>query len=228
MSNTNPPVGAVKDVTKQKPNRPDVSKYRQHRPESAQIKRAITDLPLLGGTRGNTAKACKLWPSPYGYYAFDVDNIGGGSIVTAGIQDMMCGECVDGILYAYDEDGSFYRFNAVTGAQIQVIADAADPDEVPLDMAYDYTTNTMYGVMFDELYTINLTTGVVSFIDYMDEWMIVCAIDLAGTLFAVDVWDFNLYSINKSTAAINLIGNTGVYDIWYNQSMAFDLNTGIL
>ncbi len=84
----------------------------------------------------------------------------------------------DGMVYGYDEMGQFYRCDPTTGA---CVALGSAVSMIPSDMAYDYSTGTMYACTQNQEYyvgslsTINLTNGEVTevnitLISEYDEW----------------------------------------------------------
>ena len=119
-------------------------------PEAPKVK-----LPLL--SKGNTAYAYKRYSTPGGYVSFDVAAPTNLTPLSAE-PDIYGGDAYNGVLYAYTQYGNFLKINSATGAINETITGAWT--EFMSDMAYDYSTNTMYGVKNLQLYTINLTTGV--------------------------------------------------------------------
>lgn len=101
-----------------------------------------------------------------------------------------------------------------------------------VEMTYDYTTDTMYGVLSGAFYlaTIDLSTGEVKQIGKFDipgeGGILALACDLSGQLYGISA-DDNLYRIDKATASCALVGGTGV-NAAFTQSMDFDRNSGIL
>ena len=102
-----------------------------------------------------------------------------------------------------------------------------------VEMTYDYTTNTMYGIKngAEYLMTLDLNTGETKQIgafqtSTMSVYMLALACHVDGTMYGIST-DDNLYRIDKATAACTLIGATGV-NAAFTQSMDFDRNTGIL
>ncbi|MCL2040880.1 MAG: choice-of-anchor J domain-containing protein [Bacteroidales bacterium] len=145
------------------------------------------------------------------------------------------GEHVDGYFYACTVEVTPYTYFPVnfikiatdTWTEVAITSISASP----IDMAYDYTTNTMYGLYPTDNYhanlvTVNLTTGAMTPVGGVGVLAISLACNPEGKLFAVDQFG-SFYSINKTTGAGTLIGSTGVTP-WYIQSMAFDQNTGRL
>lgn len=102
-----------------------------------------------------------------------------------------------------------------------------------IDMTYDYSTGTVYGIRTGntQLGTLNPKTGQVSMIGSFknggaDVYMLAIAADLEGKLYGISP-DDNLYLIDKATAAVTLVGSTGA-DAGFDQTMTFDHNTGVL
>ncbi|MDR2057988.1 MAG: choice-of-anchor J domain-containing protein [Dysgonamonadaceae bacterium] len=101
--------------------------------------------------------------------------------------------------------------------------------KVPIDMAYDYSTNTMYALFksgVSELYTIDLSTGATTQIGNTGDNFSTLACDLNGTLYGVDSEGY-FCSINKENAGVTRINSMGIQPYYY-QSMAFDHNSGRL
>ncbi|MEG1560628.1 MAG: Ig-like domain-containing protein, partial [Clostridia bacterium] len=97
-----------------------------------------------------------------------------------------------------------------------------------VDMAFDTSSDVMYGVKGMVLYTIDLATG-----DYTEigmtgtsKGMTTLACSDEGVIYAIDS-EGALYTLNKTTGAATLVGNTGV-SIKYLQSMTWDhVNGGL-
>lgn len=93
-----------------------------------------------------------------------------------------------------------------------------------VEMTYDYTTNTMYGIKngAEYLMTLDLNTGETKQIgafqtSTMSVYMLALACHVDGTMYGIST-DDNLYRIDKATAACTLIGATGV-NAAFTQSM---------
>ncbi len=98
-------------------------------------------------------------------------------------------------------------------------------------LAYDNSTNTMYGAGTDntnsQLYTINLSTGAATLVGSAGAGVIIgMACNASGTLFAANL-DDNLYTIDKTTGASTLVGPLGV-SINYSQDLEYDNENDIL
>lgn len=100
-------------------------------------------------------------------------------------------------------------------------------------LAYDNSTNTMYGAGYDGttyslLYTINLATGAATLIGTAEAGVIIgLACNTSGTLYAADIVDNNLYSIDKTTGAATVVGTLGI-DIAYAQDLEYDNENDVL
>ena len=167
-----------------------------------------------------------------GYVSFDLDNPTDQTALSGSAWNTYGGDCVNGILYTYDEDGNFRLYESATGTLIKQIDDAWD--EFMSGMAYDYSTGTMYGVKRLDLFTIDMATGVPTKVaditGIATEFLLTLAIDLDGNMYGIEVninTNSNFYSINKTTGVCTVIGNTGVR-VNYAQSMNFDHNDGTL
>jgi len=93
-------------------------------------------------------------------------------------------------------------------------------------LAYDTTTNTLYGCSSSSLYVVNITTGSTTYIGNFGTGgvMIGIACDSNGNLYGEDLGTDSLYSINKTTGSATLIGALGL-SLNYAQDMAFDKDT---
>ncbi|MEI6764785.1 MAG: T9SS type A sorting domain-containing protein [Bacteroidota bacterium] len=125
-------------------------------------------------------------------------------------------------------DNTFITIDTLTGARTVI----GNMGAAILGMAYDFTTNKMYGVGTDnvnaQLYTVNLATGAVTLVGTSAAGVFInLACDAAGNLFAVNVTDDKLYSIDKATAAATEIGAIG-FDANFIQGMDFDRNNNVL
>ena len=143
-------------------------------------------------------------------------------------------------VYLYETDGynatpySFNRIDLSTGESTQV----ADYRGMPFlfqDMTYDYSTQTMYAIGYDEsVYTtlllkVNLTTGETTIAGKIGESKYVAlACSYEGQLYAIDVDYGDLWSIDKFTGAATDIGYTGERVSEDLQSMEFDHETNTL
>ena len=145
---------------------------------------------------------------------------------------LCAGEHVGGYFYAYTvTDGNsmpntFVKISTDTWSNVS----STVISQLALDMAYDYTTNVMYGIApggsGTNLVTINMTTGAVTTVGSLGRTAYTLACSPEGNLFVVDSHG-NFCKVNKTTGATAVIGSTGLLPYW-KQSMAFDQNTGRL
>lgn len=111
-----------------------------------------------------------------------------------------------------------------------------------LDMAFDYTTDTLYVLTDESMYlgpntgghllTLDWLTGEASYVGKItgltdEHQALTLACDNEGILYTVDAVTGDLYTIDKATAAASFVGATG-YTPLYQQSMAVDHDTNKL
>ena len=147
---------------------------------------------------------------------------------------IISGEYLDGKIYAYT--ATWYQapkeFIVIDPVTWTVTEEHSNDDYYVLDMAYDYSTQTMYGLEpggEDEvnLVRIDLTTGAPSVIGGLGQVVRAIACDREGKLFGMS-GNGTLLRIDPLTAQTTAVGDTGFGDVIYLQSMAFDHNTGRL
>jgi len=96
-------------------------------------------------------------------------------------------------------------------------------------IAYDYSTDTLYGASSYNLYTIDTGTGAQSLVG---SWgssylMIDIGIDNDGQIYGHDIVTDSMYLIDKGTGAATLLGSTG-QSCNYAQGMEYDHDNNIL
>ena len=164
---------------------------------------------------------------------------------------LYCAEYVNGVVYAFgfnDQDwNANFQFITVNPATWSITSIKDMGDECPFiyDMAFDYTTGTMYAVAgttsATDLYIVNLATGSLIECLSTDPFFMSLAIDENGTIYAMeksvenydpDTWESTyetakLYTIDVAKGTYEVFMDTGVY---CNQmaSMAYDFDTGYL
>jgi len=100
------------------------------------------------------------------------------------------------------------------------------------DMAFDWSTRTLYG-----MYLNTATTYTLATIDLVEQTVtvvgtditgtpITLACDLEGNLYSIFREDGSLYMLSKEDGTPTSVGATGVTDINYIQSMSFDHRNG--
>ena len=187
--------------------------------------------PAYNGTmsnifRGSTAYVDNTYgyAIPSGLCVMDIDNPLGATLLNANTS-LYAGEIVDGVIYGYDSSGNYVTIDPATGE----ILTSVYVGEGIRELAYDYTTNTMYGssTSGNTLYTINLTTGAYTAVGTMSNVSAVAGLvcDLNGQLYAMAFTTGDLYMVDKTNASMTLVGNTGRTPA-YVQSAAIDYATG--
>jgi hypothetical protein len=96
-------------------------------------------------------------------------------------------------------------------------------------LAYDPTTNKLYGCSNTDLYTVDMSTGASTLVGSfgIGGYMIGIAFDASGNLYGTELLTDSLYSINTLGGSATLVGSLNI-DIHFAQDMSFDLDTGIL
>ncbi|MBR0539655.1 MAG: fibronectin type III domain-containing protein [Bacteroidales bacterium] len=136
----------------------------------------------------------------------------------------------DGYMHAFTEDNQLLTFDPGSG---QIFAQVSTTSHMD-DCAFDYSTNTMFGVKDGSLYTIDLDSGAISFVGAINDNVpvyrinaLACTYD--GQLYGILTGSAGLFAIDKTNGNCTEIGNP--YGIWMtNQEMSagFDHNTGTL
>ena len=150
---------------------------------------------------------------------------------TSPFRIITAGEYVNGYYYVYTAlfNGFYFyvdRFMKIIPETWNVVSSVAISN-VPWDMAYDYSTNTMFGITNNSLVDINIENGVMKDIGAFGRDVVAIACNFAGNLFVVDI-NGDLCAVNKETAALTVIGSTGITTNENIQSMAFHHQSGRL
>ena len=160
-------------------------------------------------------------------YWSDPDIMGNGTAVYAGdkyyvISYMDYGGMLFGSYLICDMETKTYEY----------IEPEIDYSYIASDLTYDVSNNTVYACSMDAsgdgtfwLSRMILETGAKEGIAPMQH-MAAIAANKEGVLYGIGM-DGILYNINKTTAELTEIGNTGVTPI-NDQSATFDISTGIL
>lgn len=145
---------------------------------------------------------------------------------------VMAGDYYDGYIYAIAQSGGEYQCKNVL-----VKIDPADYSKEVIgkieynvmDMAFDYTTGTMYAVITGggiyALAQIDLTTGDLVLVEECDQFLVTLACTPEGNLYSI-ASDGNLYSVEKTTGNLTTVGRVGYVSTESYQSMAYDYNSG--
>ena len=131
---------------------------------------------------------------------------------------------VDGIMYGTNAEKFFYKFDLSDGS----ILEKKSTNHYWYDMAYDYTTSTMYCIQENGFGKIDLNTGQSTTIRTYASfyfWAIACTSN--GTLYAIDLDGYLYQIVNKETGDVYCLGNTGLVS-QYLCCAAIDPNTDIM
>ena len=160
-------------------------------------------------------------------------------------------EYVDGLIYAYGYNGddwnANFQFMTIDPTTWSVLSAVDMGDEFPFvyDMAFDYTTGTMYAlagsVSATALYIVNLNNGKLIEAATFDLMFMNLAIDKNGTLFVmaptVEMMDWETWMSTYTNAMLYTIDPvSGEYEFYMDTgvrsnmiaSMAYDYDTGYI
>jgi len=110
-----------------------------------------------------------------------------------------------------EDETSLYTVDPDDGTM--TLIGSSHPDNYVTGIAYDDTTDTMYGVTAKALYTIDLTTGTTNLVSGFHpsaSFMVDIAIDNDGNCYGHDIRQDSIYSINLNNGDCTLIGSTGI------------------
>ncbi|MDR0507792.1 MAG: Ig-like domain-containing protein [Dysgonamonadaceae bacterium] len=147
---------------------------------------------------------------------------------------IMTGEYIDGNIYIYSYFVDIINYVLVPKNFIKLNEDwtkvfSKPVNDIAFDMAYDYSTGEMYALAYNEdgmmqLSTVDLETGVMTAVVTLEgDDLYTLVIDLNGNMYGVN-GSGDFVSINKTTGATEVIGNTGCLP-YSSQGMTFDHNT---
>lgn len=168
------------------------------------------------------------------WISFSADDLRNVDVQTeADFRSFYAGEYLDGYIYAYSSSSELYRINADT-LEAEKISDATS-EWFMQDMAYDYSSGYMYGIMQDMygstwLVTIDTLTGEWDYVGYMDilddyeAGACALAISTEGTIYVI-TYAGMLYTYDAEEGELSLVGYTGYAASQYTQCMAYDHNT---
>jgi hypothetical protein len=184
-------------------------------------------IPLLNG---KMAYGQCLQSTNRDLVTFDLTNPDPWTVIgpgTAATDFLSGGDFVGDVWYAcmyHTTSSTIWTIDETTGTMTLIGASNAALN----GLAYDDSTDTLYGCSSTSLYTINKGTGVATLIGAMGNIgavMIGLASDGLGNLYGEDLGDDYLYSINTGTGAATRIGPLDV-NLAYAQGMAIDKDDG--
>lgn len=145
------------------------------------------------------------------------------------------GEYVDGTYYCYDSNGYLYKVDPKSWTYRQV----GKADSKIVEMAFDYTDNTMYGISSTghstNLVRINLNTGETTTLGSQNSKIVamtcVPSDDFkTAKLYAINE-DSKLVTLDKTSGKDTVDADSSKYNIpkvEYVQSMTYDYNSGYI
>ncbi len=190
--------------------------------------------PSNGGNfdvlRGSTAYGFDMYPG-LAYINFDTDTPGTYTVTVPTLNTVFAGDFNENnVYYAIDYDAATLNTVDLTTGTLTLVGTSL----AFTDLAFDYTTNTMYAINYDDvaltndLYTLNLTTGASTLIGSSAGGLIISmACDGNGDLYGFEIELDEIVSINKTTGVRTSIGAVG-FDGNYAQSMAWDQASDII
>ena len=171
------------------------------------------------------------------YITFTAQNPNEVQAVSETLPELWAATYLDGYVWFVTQTRSLCKapFDSETqtiGAY-ETVVPSLEPYNLYIDMAYNPVDGMMYYLCQDSQYYSYLkrsnlaTPSEVEVVGSFDVRMWTLAINAEGRAYGIAYEGGSLYEINLSDASITLVGPTGK-EVWYTQSMAFDLDTGEL
>lgn len=185
--------------------------------------------PNIGNNGANvsTAFACNYSTSgsnPTSWISYSMDNPQNANVLHDNVQVYGGDYCgADGYVHATYSNNYWYKIEPTTGG----IVEQGSLGRYFYDCAWDYTTNTMFGVYNNYLYLWDVEFNTTTSIGSLGTNIRVLACDINGQLWGIN-YNGYLYKIDKTTASVTQVGNTGQYAYSTIQSGGFDHKTGKL
>ena len=193
-----------------------------------------------------------------GYYWINIDDANTGTYMPVDYVNyqgaymlLYSAEYVDGKIYAYGYDmndwEANFHFMVIDPATWSVLSAKDMGDEFPFiyDMAYNYTTGTMYALAGSSyataLYIVNMENGKLIDVASYDQMFMSLTVDEKGTIYAIaqSVEEFDpmtwestysnamMYTLDPVTGEATFFMDTGVRSNMLS-SMAYDFDTGYI
>ena len=170
------------------------------------------------------------------FISFDAQNPSSVQTVSETFPEIHAATYVEGYVWFVTSTRSLckvpFDVETQTFGTYETIVSTLVPYNLVIEMAYNPVDGMMYFLCQDSQYNMNLKRiDMTSFSEVEDLgnlatrlWTL--AIDNQGTAYGIG-YPGDLYRVNLDNCALAMIGSTGK-DVWYTQSMAFDLDTGDL
>lgn len=171
------------------------------------------------------------------FITFDTQNPSEVQAVSETLPELWAAAYVDGYVWFVTQTRSLCKapFDEVTqtiGAYETVVAQLI-PYNLIIDMSYNPQDGMLYYLCQDSQYNSNLKRSSLenpSEIETVGNFSVrlwTLAINSLGQAYGVAYEEGNLHEINLNDATTTVVGATGK-EVWYTQSMAFDMNTNEL
>jgi DNA-binding beta-propeller fold protein YncE len=197
----------------------------------------------VGSVQADLVYAVKLYPAQTEFLSFDTSAPGTQTVINGSFPASLYGYGLDfnpagTVLYALQSpslgSAALGTINTATGsftptATVTGLLSGESASGIKIDP----TTGTFYVVSTDltrsTLYTLNPGTGVATPVGFQTTApaIIELAISASGQMYATDIVNDALYSIDKTNGAATLIGPVGL-DLNFAQGMDFDYGNGLL
>ena len=171
------------------------------------------------------------------FITFTTQQPGEVQAVSETLPELWAATYLDGYVWFVTQTRSLCKapFNEETQTigDYETVVPALEQYNLYIDMAYNPVDGMMYYLCQDSqfysyLKRSNLATpSEIEVVGNFDVRLWTLAINGQGQAYGVAYEGGNLYEIDLNNAATTLVGPTGK-DVWYTQSMAFDLETGEL
>ncbi len=150
--------------------------------------------------------------------------------ITADTNTVYAGTWMDSIWVVMNNNNqNLLKVDTTTGA-VSLINTITGMSSGPTGIAYDYTTSTLFGIVYNdpntELYSIDVSSASATLIGSNAGLGINLACDHNGDLYTVDLLTDITYAINKTTGIWTAIGPVGI-DLNYAQDMEYDHNNNV-
>lgn len=172
------------------------------------------------------------------YYSLDMDDPEESLSLIKDDQWLNAGCFYNGYLHAItirETETSYCWWSKIDYTTGEIVSEREYDVETIFNMACDYTTETIYAIDYynNKFYTLDLLTGDTLRVGDNSEHKIrLIAFDANGKMYGMNhsTGDStsNLYSIDKNTFEVTLIGNTGQIFRSSESSMDFDRETNVL
>lgn len=170
------------------------------------------------------------------FISFETQAPGSVQTISETLPDIQAATYVDGYVWFATSTRSLCKapFDEVmqTFGTYETVVPTLLPYNQVIDMAYNPMDAKMYLLCQDSQYNMNLkridmaAPSVVEDLGSLSATLWTLAIDSNGTAYGIG-YPGDLYQVNLGNCALTMVGATGK-DVWYTQSMAFDLDTNEL